>query len=143
MKRSLILFVFILINSLLSAQSKGEKAVADCVESLRQAMVSADGNTLDELTAEKLSYGHSNGLIENKKEYIRKITSGENVYVKLNHSNQSVSISGDAAIVRLQFQAETIADGKPGASKLYVLMVWQKQGKKWKLLARQGVKIIS
>ncbi len=143
MKRSLILFVFILINSLLSAQSKEEKAVADCVESLRQAMVSADGNTLDELTAEKLSYGHSNGLIEDKKEYIRKITSGENVYVKLNHSNQSVSISGDAAIVRLQFQAETIADGKPGASKLYVLMVWQKQGKKWKLLARQGVKIIS
>lgn len=131
------------MSSLIMAQSNDEKYVMNCVERFRLAMISADGNTLDELTAEKLSYGHSNGLIEDKKEYIRKITSGENVYVKLNHSNQSVSISGDAAIVRLQFQAETIADGKPGASKLYVLMVWQKQGKKWKLLARQGVKIIS
>ena len=143
MKRNLILFVFLLLTSLLSAQNKEEKAVADRVESLRQAMVSADGNSLDNLTAEKLSYGHSNGLIEDKKEYIRKITSGENAYLKLDHSKQSISISGKAAIVRLQFQAETMADGKPSASKLHVLMVWQKQGKDWKLLARQAVKILS
>lgn len=143
MKRNLILFVFLLLTSLLSAQSKQEKEVTDRVESLRQAMVSADGNSLDNLTAEKLSYGHSNGLIEDKKEYIRKITSGENAYLKLDHSKQSISISGKAAIVRLQFQAETMADGKPSASKLYVLMVWQKQGKEWKLLARQAIKILS
>jgi hypothetical protein len=68
MKRNLILFVFLLLTSLLSAQNKEEKAVADRVESLRQAMVSADGNSLDYLTAEKLSYGHSNGVIEDKKE---------------------------------------------------------------------------
>jgi ketosteroid isomerase-like protein len=143
MKRNLILFVFLLLTSLLSAQSKQEKEVTDRVESLRQAMVSADGNSLDNLTAEKLSYGHSNGLIEDKKEYIRKITSGENAYLKLDHSKQSISISGKAAIVRLQFQAETMADGKPSASKLHVLMVWQKQGKEWKLLARQAIKILS
>ena len=143
MKRNLILFVFLLLTSLLSAQSKQEKEVTDRVESLRQAMVSADGNSLDNLTAEKLSYGHSNGLIEDKKEYIRQITSGENAYLKLDHSKQSISISGKAAIVRLQFQAETMADGKPSASKLHVLMVWQKQGKDWKLLARQAVKILS
>ena len=143
MKRNLILFVFLLLTSLLSAQSKQEKEVTDRVESLRQAMVSADGNSLDNLTAEKLSYGHSNGLIEDKKEYIRKITSGENAYLKLDHSKQSISISGKAAIVRLQFQAETMADGKPSASKLHVLMVWQKQGKEWKLLARQAIKVLS
>jgi ketosteroid isomerase-like protein len=143
MKKNIILFVFLILTSFLSAQSNEEKAVADRVESLRQAMVSADGNSLDNLTAEKLSYGHSNGLIEDKKEYIRKITSGENDYLKLEHSKQSISISGKSAIVRLQFQAETIADGKPGSSKLHVLMVWQKQGREWKLLARQAIKILS
>ena len=137
------MLMLLTIPFLLSAQSKQEKKVAERVEALRQAMVSADGNSLDDLTAEKLSYGHSNGIIEDKKEYIRKITSGENAYLKLDHSKQSISISGKAAIVRLQFQAETMADGKPSASKLHVLMVWQKQGKEWKLLARQAIKILS
>jgi ketosteroid isomerase-like protein len=143
MKRNLILFVFLLLTSLLSAQNKEEKAVADRVESLRQAMVAADGNSLDYLTAEKLSYGHSNGLVEDKKEYIRKIISGENDYLKLDHSDQSIVISGKSAIVRLLFQAETMADGKTSSAKLKVLMVWQKQGKEWKLLARQAIKILS
>ncbi len=143
MKKNIILFVFLVLTSFLAAQSKEEKAVADRVESLRQAMVAADENSLADLTAEKLSYGHSNGLVEDQKEFIRKIISGENDYLKLNHSNQSIVISGKSAIVRLQFEAETIADGKPGASKLKVLMVWQKQGKDWKLLARQAIKILS
>jgi ketosteroid isomerase-like protein len=143
MNKLFFMLLLLAIPFLLSAQSKEEKEVAARVESLRQAMVSADGNSLNNLTAEKLSYGHSTGLIEDKKEFIRKISSRENVYLKLDHSKLSIVISKKSAIVRLQFQAETMADGKPGASNLHVLMVWQKQGREWKLLARQAIKILS
>jgi hypothetical protein len=143
MKRNLILFVFLLLTSLLSAQNKEEKAVADRVESLRQAMESADGNSLKELTADLLSYGHSAGYVEGKDEFVRKLTSGENDFVTIALSNQSISISGNAAIVRHRLDAKTNDGGKPNEIKLLVLMVWQKQGKNWKLLARQAVKILS
>ncbi len=133
---------FSAISIFLSAQEKIEAEIANRMELFRKAMMSADGSSLDELTAEKLSYGHSSGLVEDKKEFIRKITSGENVYVKINITNQSVSISGDAAIVRNQFEAETTGNARAGALKLLVLWMWQKQGREWKLLARQAVKIL-
>ncbi len=142
MKRNFILFMFLLFTSLLSAQDNTEKKVAERVESLRQAMESADGISLKELTAEKLSYGHSAGYVEGRDEFIRKLTSGENDFVTIALSNQSISISGNAAIVRHRLDAKTLDGGKPNEIKLLVLMVWQKKGKEWKLLARQAVKIL-
>ena len=134
--------MFLLFTSLLSAQDNTEKKVAERVESLRQAMESADGISLKELTAEKLSYGHSAGYVEGRDEFIRKLTSGENDFVTIALSNQSISISGNAAIVRHRLDAKTLDGGKPNEIKLLVLMVWQKKGKEWKLLARQAVKIL-
>ena len=138
----MLIAIFSAVSIFLSAQEKNETEIANRMELFRLAMISADGNSLDELIAEKLSYGHSSGLVEDKKEFIRKITSSENVYVKINITNQSVTISGNAAIVRNQFEAETIGNAKAGALKLLVLWVWQKQGKEWKLLARQADKIL-
>jgi ketosteroid isomerase-like protein len=38
--------------------------------------------------------------------------------------------------------AVTKDNGKPGSVKLDVLLVWQKEQKEWKLIARQAVKPI-
>jgi hypothetical protein len=66
MKLILSLFVCCLVSStLLMAQTADEKAVAAAVEKLRKAMIAADKTTLEGLAAEELSYGHSNGLVEN------------------------------------------------------------------------------
>lgn len=124
------------------SQEKIEKEVANCVELFRQAMVSADENSLNAMTAEKLSYGHSAGYVEGKAEFIRKLTSGENDFLSISLSNQTISISGNVAVVRHRLEAKTNDNGKPNDIKLLVLMVWQKQNKQWKLIARQAVKII-
>ena len=105
-------------------------------------MVLADEKLLNELTAEKLSYGHSAGYVEGKVEFIRKLTSGENDFVSISLSNQTISVSGNVAIVRHRLEAKTSDNGKPNDIKLLVLMVWKKQNKEWKLIARQAVKII-
>jgi hypothetical protein len=55
---------------------------------------------LNDLTSEKLSYGHSNGAVEDKKDFMHKITSGASDYTKIDVSNQTINISGDVAIVR-------------------------------------------
>ncbi len=141
-KKWLIVFCCLIIFSVGFSQEKIEKAVADRVELFRQAMVSADENSLNEMTAEKLSYGHSAGYVEGKAEFIRKLTSGENDFVSISLSNQTISVSGNVAVVRHRLEAKTIDNGKPNDIKLLVLMVWQKQNKEWKLIARQAVKII-
>lgn len=141
-KKCLIIFCCLIIFSVGFSQEKIEKAVADRVELFRQAMVSADEKLLNELTAEKLSYGHSAGYVEGKSEFIRKLTSEENDFVSISLSNQTISVSGNVAIVRHRLEAKTNDNGKPNDIKLLVLMVWQKQNKEWKLIARQAVKII-
>lgn len=141
-KKWLIVFCCLTIFSVGFSQKKIEKTVADRVELFRQAMVSADEKLLNELTAEKLSYGHSAGYVEGKIEFIRKLTSGENDFVSISLSNQAISVSGNVALVRHRLEAKTNDNGKANDIKLLVLMVWQKQNKEWKLIARQAIKII-
>lgn len=123
-----------------NAQSKQETAVANAVEQLRKAMVDADSVMLDNLTMDELSYGHSGGHVDDKKEFIQKITSGKSDFVSINLSEQTITLSGKTAVVRHKLNAFTNDNGKPGEVHLLVLLVWQKTDGKWKLLARQAVK---
>lgn len=123
-----------------NAQSKQETAVANAVEQLRKAMVDADSVMLDNLTMDELSYGHSGGHVDDKKEFIQKITSGKSDFLSINLSEQTITLSGKTAVVRHKLNAFTNDNGKPGEVHLLVLLVWQKTDGKWKLLARQAVK---
>lgn len=130
-------FIFCTITN---AQSKQEKAVANAVEQLRKAMIDADKTALENLVADDLSYGHSGGHIDDKKEFVEKIVSGRSDFVTMDITEQTISISGKTAIVRHKLNATTNDGGKPGEVHLLVLLVWQKQNGHWKLLARQAVK---
>lgn len=142
MKKIIIVFFFVLPCLFkANAQSKQEKAVTDAVEQLRKAMVDADKAILESLVSEKLSYGHSGGHIDDKKEFVEKIVSGKSDFVAIELSGQTISISGKTAIVRHKLNATTNDGGKPGEVHLLVLLVWQKQGGRWILLARQAIKI--
>ena len=130
------------LNVIAFTQTKDEKDVADAVEQLRTGMVSGEKTVLDRLTAEKLSYGHSGGHIDDKKEFVEKIVSGASDFVSIDLTEQTINISGDVAVVRHILNAKTNDAGKgPGEVHLRILLIWQKQKGDWKLLARQAVKI--
>ena len=125
------------------AQSKEDAAVNAAVENLKKAMVDGDKAGLEKITADKLSYGHSSGKIEDKATFVDNIVTGKSDFVTIELTNQTVSVSGDAAIVRHTLSATTNDNGNPGSVKLNILLVWQKQKGQWKLLARQAVKVAS
>ena len=129
------------ILSVAQAQTKQETAVANAVEKLRKAMVDADSLMLDNLVSEKLSYGHSGGHIDDKKEFVQKIVSGKSDFVSLDLPEQTISVSKNMAIVRHKFNAKTNDGGKPGEVHLAVLLIWQKLHGHWKLMARQAIKL--
>jgi ketosteroid isomerase-like protein len=131
----------LIVNTSAIAQSRQESAVADAVEKLRKAMIDGNQADLENIVSDKLSYGHSGGHIDDKKEFVEKIAGGQSDFITIDLSEQTISISGKTAIVRHILKAQTNDGGKPAEVHLRVLLVWQKKGSQWKLLARQAVKV--
>jgi len=136
-----LLLLTCLISASALAQSKDETAVAAAVEVLRKAMVDGKKAALENIAATDLSYGHSSGKVQNKAEFVQALASGESDFVSIELTEQTIKVNGDVAIVRHKLTADTNDGGKPGNTKLFILTVWKKQGKDWKLLARQAVKV--
>lgn len=141
MKKIILLILITIVSVGGFAQSKSEKQVAAATEQLRKAMVDGDRTALENIAAEKLSYGHSGGHIDDKKEFVEKIASGNSDFLSIDITDQTISISGKTAIVRHILTAKTHDKGKDIADvHLRIILVWQKQAGKWRLLARQAVK---
>lgn len=119
-----------------------ETSVAAAVESFREVMLHPDQAVFEELLDESLTYGHSNGLIENQKTCIASMVSGKFKFTSLEFSAQTIDVVGNTAIVRHELFGHTHDAGKePGIAKLKVLMVWVQNEGKLRLVARQAVKI--
>lgn len=123
------------------AQSADETAVNQAVESLRKAALAKDRAQFDALLSEQLSYGHSAGRVETKKQFIDDATGPRSVWKSINLTEQTTQVAGSNAIVRHVLTGETESAGKTTAIKIGVLMVWRKEDGNWRLLARQAFRI--
>lgn len=116
-------------------------SVTKAVEQLRVAMMSGEENVLFALTSPSLSYGHSNGVVENQLEFVASLTSGKYKFLSIDLDNQTIDIVQDVAIVRHRLFAHTADAGKPKATvSLHVLTVWKEVDDRWILVARQAAK---
>lgn len=139
--KRLLLIASLCISPVSLADTKADIAVINTkVEQLRQAMIDGDGKALNRLSSPLLSYGHSGGHIEDQNAFIEKIVSGKSDFVTIDLVDQTVTISGDVALVRHNFNADIKDGGVPNKIHLGILLVWQKQAGEWKLLARQAFK---
>ena len=119
-----------------------EEAVATTVEKLRAAMISGDATALANLVDDNLSYGHSNGYVEAKDEFIEKLESGKSNFEQIELAEQSIKITDKIAVVRHKFYAQTNDGGKGVATvNLAILLIFHQVIGDWKLLARQAVRI--
>lgn len=141
MKKLSIFILLVSINLMVKAQSVAEKEVSAAVEKLRLAMISGERTALENIAATDLSYGHSSGKLEDKAAFVESIASGKSDFVSIDFKNQTIKVTEKTALVRHQLDAKTNDGGKPGEVHLGILLVWQKQGKDWKLLGRQAYKL--
>lgn len=139
----LTLVITISMNMSAFAQAKEQKEISSAVEQLRKALVDPDKTTLDRLSDDLLTYGHSNGRIENKKEFIDNLVNGNSDFLSIEFSDQTIVVSGNTAVVRHILKGDNHDKGKdPGKVNIAVLIVWQKKNGQWKMLARQAVKLV-
>ncbi len=123
------------------AEAGDEEAVAQSVETLRKALLEADKAKLEQVASPQLSYGHSDGRVETKEQFINGVMTRKQVVKALDFPELKMAVVGNAAIARHIYLSQSERDGKPTTTRIGALQVWQKQDGAWKLLARQGFRL--
>ena len=136
----LIIASQLLLGNGVNAQSKNN-SIEQAVLQLREALLSGNEAKLRAISSTHLSYGHSNGLIENQDAFVSTLISGKSVFVTMDLTDQTIDQVNQTAIVRHTLYAKTKNEGILGEVKLKILLIFQKEKGSWKLLARQAVKI--
>jgi hypothetical protein len=134
----------ILLAGTIRCTSSGEEEekVAAAVEIFRKGVVEADKAMLESITAGELIYVHSNGRVQDRDECIEEIVSGQPyIYKSVDMSDQTITVTGNTAIVRHIYSAETLMDTIPGQVRIGNMMIWQKQNGEWRLIARQSFRL--
>lgn len=123
------------------AQSPDEAAVAKAIDALSRAIVAPDKASLEKITWPELSYGHSAGRVENQKQFVDALVSKQTVITAIDNAKMSTSLVGDIAISRGTMTYMVGGAGAPVKTDLTLLLIWQKRGGEWRLLARQAFKV--
>lgn len=123
-------------------QPRGIENIDALMGQLTEAMINKEITVLEELLSDQLVYGHSNGKVQNKNEFMAEIASGLPIrYLEISRNDEIIQLSGDVAIVRHVFAARTLADDLEGNLQIGNMLIWSKEGGRWKLLARQAYRL--
>ena len=131
----------LLLGRSAEAASADEGALTESIETLREGILKADKAKLDQVTASQISYGHSDGRVETKEQFINGVMNRKQVQKSLNFPELKVAVVGNAAIARHIYLGESELDGKQTTTRIGALQLWQKQDGGWKLIARQGFRL--
>lgn len=142
MKKAKVLIGFLCLFTgyVTATPAASDKDVAQAVDHLTQAMLHKDIAELNALTAENLTYGHSSGKIQDKQAFIADIETGKSAFKTLEMQNQTITVSGDVALVRHHFSAQALKGTEVVPTEIENFQIWQKQDGKWLLVGRQAFK---
>lgn len=143
MKKALIAIVSFFIVAVATAQTEAEARMWKRVEALTKAIFEdKDSVSLNELVSKNVSYGHSGGNVEDKATMVRMAVINKTTYRNRIFERISIDVQDNTAIVRHNFRAVTVDEaGKEGALDLGILQVWRKENGRWRIWARQAVRI--
>jgi hypothetical protein len=138
MKLVLSVFLFFVFG-IVSAQNSSE-SLKKTLQTFDKALIEKDSLTLEKLLHAKVSYGHSNGWVENKKDIFSNQRTGYLKYDKIESGEADIIVSKKWASVRTKTHAEGTVNGTGFNIDLNVLQVWIKTKKGWQIVARQAAK---
>ena len=114
------------------------KEVTAAMESLKQAMIHKDGQALEKLLSDDLTYTHSAGQLETKAQFVKSIASGKSIVERLDYSGTTVRVYGNTALV---LGGVDLYHSATNIVHMNILHVWMKGSGGWKMVARQATKL--
>jgi ketosteroid isomerase-like protein len=134
------IFVLLLFSRFVCLAQTNEEKLSLTIKDFHAALVAKNTVSVNQQTDKALSYGHSNGWVENKSELISHLETGYMVYRSFTEDSLKVTINGNMAHARFVADIAGTLNGNNGAYHLKVLEVWVRKGNRWLLFARQAVR---
>jgi hypothetical protein len=120
------------------SQSSAESRVRELEASRLEAMVKSDTATLKAILHDDLRYTHSNGIVQNKKELIEGIESGQLKYRSIAARDTQVRMLGDVAVLLGNALLQISAKHEDLNFEVYFTAVYVQQQGNWQLVAWQS-----
>ncbi len=135
------IFTLLVLCSFVVASAQTEEAkVIKASKEFHKALVEHNKVSIIQSTDKALSYGHSNGWIQNKNDMTADYESGRLSYQSITEDSVTATINGNMASVRFNGVYVATNSGVQSTNPLKVLEVWVKKGNRWILFSRQGFK---
>ena len=112
------------------------------VEAYRKAMVDGNGAKLLEMSDDDMSFGHANGVVQTKVEFVKTVVDKTEVFNSIKLYDHNLHVVGDLGIARHTFEADLVFQGKNLQLVLNIVQTWKKQEGRWRLFLRQSFKPI-
>lgn len=132
-------FIIILLFVNVSCFAQADKVV-ERMKRFHAALIKNDA-ALGSFIHDSLSYGHSNGWVENAKQF-REDLGTIITYHSMTEDSITVSATKNLAHVRFITNIDATWKGTRTAFKLRVLEIWVRSKGKWLLFARQAVRYV-
>ena len=134
-----LLFCLFFFVGFSQTYSKKEKALLIQVSKLDSLMENNDPKILD-LFSEDVSFGHSNGWIQNYEDFKKDFETGKVKYQSVKQSElKELKFKNKFASIRRIIAVKGLYKEEVFEMKLSVLELWIRQKGIWKLWSRQGV----
>ena len=138
---AIFFFLVIWSSPALFSQSKAHRQIAQLELRRFEAMTQKDIPFLEKVLSDKLTYSHSNGLVETKSEHLENIRSGGIVYQQLEPEKNNIKVFGRTAVVHGIVRVRGIFKKKHFKIRLAYTDVYIKRKGKWRLVAWQSTKL--
>lgn len=142
MKKIILFLLFINFSSLIFGQTKEEMAILQLDKQRFDAQINKDTLALNQFFSDDLIYVHSNALIENKQEFIRKIGNRQADYREVNIEKAKVRIyNKNTAVINGTAKVNLWQTDKMITIYLHYIDIWVKRKGKWQMVSWQSTRI--
>ena len=132
---------FLLLLSVIATAAFAQKdEVTKTLKQFHQAMTGKGFNT-ENFLDENLSYGHSNGWVQSKSDFLTDSKTGKLVYHSYSEDSLNVVVSNNIAYARFKADIESTLNGNKTLNHVKVLEVWVKEKNSWKIFVRQAIRL--
>jgi ketosteroid isomerase-like protein len=121
----------------MSDSDKDVEAITELERQRFAAIVAGDFDGFAAVCHPELMYTHSNGVTDSLDSYLAKCHEGFYVYHQVDHPVKKIVVTGDAALVLGEMNADLTSGGVRKQLRNSSLAVWVRVGETWKLIGYQ------
>ncbi len=138
---SIVLLLLAATTATAGSRENDERALVAADTARMEAMVAADVAVLERSLGDDLTYGHTGGQVQSKRQFISDLQGGVRRYRALTAIETSARTYGCAGVVTGTTNAEVDYQGQPLSFTLRYTATYARRRGHWVLVAYQSVKL--